>query len=390
MAERPPVTGAGAASPHRKLTLPPLGLSVGGGTAPPPGAPHEVAQPLQPDAGSVAITNELGQVTILTPAALAAANERELAPLTYGRVAGEAAPPPPAAASGVQVPREVVAAGPVPDQTRVPEPAAPLAPTPLVRVQRRPFQRAIDARAAADERDRLKEQRKTEKAAQVAAASEKPVQPDPLDAAIKAVQEPRPVLPAGGPGAQVAEAFRDRGAQASRVGHQPAASNTDSPSRGIPRAIADPGKQITGGFGDAADAQYFPLDGTEVLSMVWVLMDELAQRLQNDLRFSIATVYPRVAIRAQVVVEGYAADQNFTIERLLPPHDKTPIEVAERWGDQVVFVVSQERREFNADGTIASPPNAMRQEIGVVAPRKQFVGYGSTRQLVDVPPGEMT
>src|SRR5262252_3924111 len=32
--------------------------------------------------------------------------------------------------------------------------------------------------------------------------------------------------------------------------HQPAASSTDSPSRGVPRPITDTGKQITGGFGD--------------------------------------------------------------------------------------------------------------------------------------------
>ena len=32
--------------------------------------------------------------------------------------------------------------------------------------------------------------------------------------------------------------------------HQRAASDTDSPSRGVPAFPTDPGKQITGGFGD--------------------------------------------------------------------------------------------------------------------------------------------
>src|SRR6185295_18611078 len=49
---------------------------------------------------------------------------------------------------------------------------------------------------------------------------------------------------------------------------QKAASDTDTPSRGIPTAIADPGKAITGGFGGLGPAQYFPLDGSELGAVI--------------------------------------------------------------------------------------------------------------------------
>src|SRR5450759_5294201 len=50
----------------------------------------------------------------------------------------------------------------------------------------------------------------------------------------------------------------------------PAASNTDSPSRGmpgtlpVPAARAKPPLQVIGGFGDGGEAQYFPLTGLEL------------------------------------------------------------------------------------------------------------------------------
>lgn len=364
--------------PVERQTVP-IPTSGAVGMAPPPGAPREIAAPIGDGDGAVLVGGQL-----ITPQQLARQNERELAPLTAtGPREGQAAPPP-------VVSREVVAAGPPPPQIHAAPPAAqalqpaprrakafasPAAPPPPAPQTAVPVSNPRPVVAAAD------------KATHAAA---------PVDAATAHVaRNPRPVIAAGGPGAQVLAAIGERkiGAQAQgQAGdqpYQPAASHTDSPSRGIPRAIHDPGKQITGGFGEAADAQYFPLDGAELLQVVWVLMDELAQRLKNDLRFSMAATYPRVAVKAQIVVEGYAEDQSFEVTKVMPPHDKTPIDVAQRHGDEVVFVIRTERREFTEDGEIASPPNAMRQEIGAVIPRKQWIGSGAGRQLADVAPKDL-
>ncbi len=79
------------------------------------------------------------------------------------------------------------------------------------------------------------------------------------------------------------------------VSHQPAASAGDSPSRGIPKPISDPGKIITGGWGPSSEALYFPLDGTELRELTRMLLDKLNDRIENDLRFSPAATYPRLA-----------------------------------------------------------------------------------------------
>lgn len=399
MPARPPVTGAGAASEHRNPKLAPIPLAAGGGVAPPAGAPVEVAQPLQPDAGSVMVRDEHGNQQILSPRALAAANEQALQPLNFaGGVASDAGP---VVAASTRV---VQAAGPAPAKVLRQLPVAvaqPLAQPPDAGAAAAPpLQRAPsrfgkgtaatrDAnRAAADLKD---QQRAARAAPPVVAASEVALPQPPVDAVgAHLAKEPKPVIAAGGAGAMVMDALKSRPVQASRGGDpgRPAASNSDSPSRGIPRAIDDPGKKITGGFGDGIDAQYFPLDGSEVLKVVWVVMDQLALRLQNDLRFSMAVVYPRVEITAAITVKGYAADQTFTIQKIAPPEHRTPEEIAILNGDAVVFVVSEERREFDRDGSISSPANAMRAEIGVVAPKKQFVGSGASRQLVDIPPQE--
>jgi hypothetical protein len=166
--------------------------------------------------------------------------------------------------------------------------------------------------------------------------------------------------------------------------HQKAASNTDTPSRGLPRASADPNKTITGGFGDVGEAEYFPLDGNELRTLIEALMDGLYARIQDDLRFSIAAVYPRVAARVIIEVNCHAHDQSFQIEkRLVPPHEKTPLDVARRFGDEVVFCVVAERVEMDEHGNSLHPPNATRMELDLAVPRKQFVQNGAGRMLVD-------
>lgn len=172
--------------------------------------------------------------------------------------------------------------------------------------------------------------------------------------------------------------------------HQKAASNTDSPSRGLPTPITDPGKKITGGFGELTDGQYHPLNGQELKALVEALMDTVHGQLQDDLRFSMALTYPRVRARVQIIVEGYAEADSFAIERLKPepPNGKpgsTPLALAQQLGDQIVFVVVAERREMDDAGNpvASSAPNALRQELGLEVPRKQRIETPTGWTLAD-------
>lgn len=170
--------------------------------------------------------------------------------------------------------------------------------------------------------------------------------------------------------------------------HQPAASNTDSPSRGapgtapVPSARAKAPLRILGGFGEA-EAEYFPLDGHELRLLVEVLLDELYNRVQNDLRFSVAMTYPRLKATLQLLVEGELEETGFAIERVVVK-DQTPVAVAQERGDSVVFVLVAKRREFDDHGEVESPANAIREEIGVEIPRKQQIENGLGKMLADV------
>lgn len=211
----------------------------------------------------------------------------------------------------------------------------------------------------------------------------------PLDPALVQTQLDRaranekalaPLKPQGAaPPIALSEALTPRPADRS---HQPAASQTDSPSRGIPQPIADPGKVITGGFGDAGEAQYYPLDGSELKELVRHLMDELNSRIEDDLRFHIAITYPRIRARVIIEVEGYAQEHGFQIQREIA-REKTPVEIARLHGDQVVFALVALRQEFDQEGTAENPPDRMRDELQIPKPRKQYVGTGMARSLVD-------
>jgi hypothetical protein len=267
------------------------------GVEPPPDAPIEVSQPLQPDAGRIVLADPrtgLPTGEVVDPAARARANERELAPLRYERPAA------PAAQSGVTG-------------------------------------KAIDG----------------------------------LDPFYAQEVARRAALPD-------AKEF-------------PAASNSDSPARGLPGTAAVPLRQtkslaLTGGFGDTGEAMYYPLDGQELLALSEALCDRLVDRIRNDLRFSMALTYPRAAVRLQLIVEGEVDDQGFTIE-YVDKKDQTPLEVAQQHGQSVVFVLTEERREFTSTGEVESPPDAIRDELGLVKPRKQYVQTGMGRQLADQPLG---
>lgn len=169
----------------------------------------------------------------------------------------------------------------------------------------------------------------------------------------------------------------------------PAGSNSDSPSRGIPRGTIDPGKAVTGGFGDQASLQYFALDGRELLALVESLMDELHARIQNDLRFNEAICYPQVSVRVAIEVTGFAQDQGFMVDTCLPAaHEartKTPLDIARSVADEVCFVVLAERRETDDQGNSLLPPDAVRQALGLARPGKRIVkGLGGQESFVDV------
>lgn len=340
------------------------------GAVPPPGAPYEIAQDLRPDAGGVVVPDGAGNLITLTPQDLAARNERQLQPLTFP--AAQQAPVPAAVVPAPGTPAVAAVAA----ASTVAAAAAP--PAPVV--------------SAAGRRVRT---------APPPVVSALPVQPAPVAAPppsvqpatrvvevpkpVQAVPSARPALASGGDGQRLLAAIRERNISAQAQGvaasHQPAASNTDSPSRGIPRPSGDPGKAVTGGFGDLNTA-YNPLDGDELKRVVWVLMDELARKVQDDLRFTVAATYPRVRVRAQVVVEAYA-QMPYTIEAVGKPYDGTPVEYAERIADEGVFVVRARRREFTDGDTVETPADALRVEIGAEIPRKQVVGSGNNRQVVD-------
>lgn len=260
--------------------------------APPPGAPHEVAQDLSP---------ELVQSQI----AKARANERPLAPFSPGGVAPSVPP---------LTPTQVAAPG-----GRPPEVSASVAPPQIV---------LTDA-------------------------------PQTLEEA--AVQRAR------------AES------------NQPAASNSDSPSRGIPRPIADPGKQITGGWGAALEAQYFPLDGLELRVLTERLLEQLKAQIQNDLHFTPAMCYPRIAVRLVLEVTGFNVADSFSIQKGVA-HDKTAEDVAKAIGQPLSLALQEVAREFNEHDEPIDPPDRMRDALGLPKPRKQAIDAGGGRQIVDVVP----
>lgn len=194
----------------------------------------------------------------------------------------------------------------------------------------------------------------------------------PLDVPKQAVAPPaKPVLPPR-------PAVEERS-------HQPAASNTDSPARGIPREIDDPGKQITGGFGFSGPAQYFPLTGEELKLAVQDLLDKVNSRIQNDLRFHIGVTYPRARVVLSLTFKGYTESEPHEI-RTEFTHEQTPEAVAEAHGATAsTFEISETIQEFDEEGNPENPPDRVRDSLGLEKPRKQMVEMAGGRHLVDRP-----
>lgn len=315
------------------------------GTPPPPGAPVEVSQPL---------TAEALQAQLKA----AMRNEKSLAPLNFA-AAGQIAVPKVIKVEDLPV-SAVARPDPGGSDTFHVEPGA-------------------DARVSAPETGVVVNAAPSVAEAEGIGATTAPSAPVELtgDAANSALSEAFQRLQAARK-AETATAAPDEP-------YRPAASDTDSPSRGVPRPVLDPGKQPTGGFGAVGEAQYFPMDGSELKLVVEGLLGTIAHRIQNDLRFSPAICYPRVRVRAEVIVESYAVDP-WIVPVVAKEHDRTPVDVAREYGHEVVFVLVEQRQEFTKDGEIESPANAIRMEIGVTPPRKQMVEVPGGRMMVDVVP----
>ena len=171
----------------------------------------------------------------------------------------------------------------------------------------------------------------------------------------------------------------------------PAASEGDTPSKGLLPTLVPPkgDKEISGGFMETGDAQYFPMSGDELRELVIALCDNILKQVDNDLRFSLALTYPRVRARVVVEIEGAADDNNagFVIERIHVPKlgdpGSTPGDIARQRADTVVFVVKAERQEVTDAGESDTPPDQFRAELGLPIPRKAIVTSGGRESFVD-------
>ena len=348
---RPPTATAPA--------IPPTGTA---GAVPPAHAPREHSQPLQPGAGGVVYADG----TRMTPAARAQQNARQLAPL----VGPPAGPPTPVASAvpgkaidGVDpfyanLPAPVIATEP---PALAAPPVGPLAapsvpqPPPASRVLRRDRRVGIPRPPVPDEG---------------APASPSPVLPARPDATMTAATDaPAPLT----------EAERQR---------MPAASNTDSPARGVVRNPLAPGKEITGGFGPPASLQYFALNGVELFKLVEALMDALHARCQNDIRFQEHLVYPRVTARVVIEIEGFTRDADFSVQQVLLPNtpaaSKNPVAFARTVADQVAFVLIAQHEEVDKAGATLVPPGQVRDDLCLPQPGKRMITSGGRQTFVDV------
>lgn len=340
------------------------GERITGGFEVPEGAPMEVTQPLQ--AGAEAERRSKAR-----------ANERSLKPLVFE--GGGLLVKPPATAVTPDAPVAEVA--PAPPPPPIDHPAPPL-PTPVRSAVRSLASKVLRRSGLARPPVVITAPASKIATVEVGGAPATPSQSSAAQQELAAFTD-APAVPLADDLA--AEAARQDAEDRARF---PAYSDTDSPSRGVPRQIDDPGKRITGGFTDAMDGQYFPLNGQEVAQLVRSVLDQIDQQMATDLRFSLACVYPRVRVVVKVEVEAFAHDEaggGGTAElRRVAVHDKTPLEIAEALGDEVCFVVRATANEVDDAGNPEQPPDALRKQLGMDRPRKRVIeGAGGQRFWVD-------
>lgn len=359
-----------------------------GGAPIPPDAPQDpISQVLAEGGGMVVFDPATKQPTgeIITPVARAAVNERKLAPL---KPAGKPLDPATAAkqlkAMGLEVPANLQAepaAAPVAVATAPPQPAAQPAPAAQSRHQARRLPRpSITTRVESAPASESRVQAMPSAELHVDEPTEGMDLPESQTAGELPQQGEPGYSPDYGTIAPLTEEDRRR---------MPAASDTDSPSRGIPQPRGRRADlEVTGGFGDVIDQQYFPLDGSELRELVLGIFDQLAAQLQNDLRFSMALVYPRVRAKVIIEVEGETDEAKFDITKLIVPAEgaagSTPQEVARTLGRTICFVVEGVKQEFTPEGESDQPPDAMRDELGLTKPGKRMIMQNGRPVFIDM------
>lgn len=340
--------------------------------APPPGAPRQTtaagSERATPDQIRAARANEVEQ-----PAFAPKPMSREAQIALIGREAVERLE----AQTGVRAPEVGVGIVPGPSSTNVVQPEQIQQQAPVNTSTLKPVDTPLPSKSR---------YRKVGKARPPVTATDSAAAPESPDASVLPIDDP--ASPNRLPVAAMREDESITDWQASQPPqpprYQPAASDSDSPARGVPKPIDDEGKRITGGFGDPIEAQYIPLSGDELAAVVGRQLDEIKARLEDDLRFSMAVTYPRVRARVIVQVEAYA-QAGFEIVKLAPEHTKTPLQLARERADEVVFVLVSEREEMTDAGESVTPPNAMRTDAGLAIPGKRQIETPAGRMLVDIP-----
>lgn len=406
-----------------KTNIPASGMA---GAVPPPGAPHEIAQPLRADAGSIVIMRpdpETGRAVptgeVVDPHERARQNERQLDPNPKFNTGGGAADGTIAAPGGVAhtasgsphstggVAEATIAAqtgkldpfyerheasGAAPvvvDQSKVPSTGLPATSGSRI-LRRRPHVQAAPPPAATSDQVPVAAASAVGSDASQA-PSDGTVLPLPVATGFTAPDDDTLSLTPEEIDAAAAAAADAELAELQKT--HPAASNSDSPSRGMPRRDPRAGLNVTGGWGDAnAGSQYFALSGEDLKTIAQQMLLELHDRLTNDLRFSIALVYPRVSVRATLHVHGYAGGpQSFEIERVRPADvagpggSPAPEAVAQALADEIVFTLIAERREVDDNGDSIAAPDQLRNEFGMERPGKRVVGgTGNNKQMADL------
>ncbi len=342
------------------------------GIAPPAGAPHEVTTPgserALPEQIAQARRNEVDQPVYapkpMTVEQMAQYLGKSVDEIKAIQQSGGVALAPPAvpAAAVILTDAPTVPTPPPHPPPPTPPPPPPPAAVPAASTLRRVSKPMPSVSAIAVESTPIEET-----AGEMFRANANPEDVAPIE-------EPAPALPP----ATVTEP-----ALPPILPHQRAGSNSDSPSRGVPQPIADPGKRVTGGFGDVGEAQYFALDGIELRRVIDSLLTELQRRIADDLRFSMAATYPRVNARVAIEVSCYGNDSSFQIVNHYVK-EKTPIEIARRHAEECCFVIQAEHVEMTESGESVTPPDKIRLELGLPVPRKQAVQTPGGRMIVDL------
>ncbi len=151
----------------------------------------------------------------------------------------------------------------------------------------------------------------------------------------------------------------------------PAASTSDSPSRGVPTPSGDPGKQITGGWGPTGSgSEYFALNGVELKAIVVVLATRLKESLDGDLRFGLSVVYPQVKVSLRLTVDGRSPEGR---DLDLPGTEKLDLQ----W-DRILSL------DAEVEDSEQTPAGKIRDDFHIRGPAKTIVRAGAARMLVDV------